>query len=110
MEFPVKLLWTGGWDSTYRLLELVFKEQRAVEPYYVIDPFRLSTSIELDTQARIKEAIGYRSSGAAQLIADTRIIQLSEIAPNETVTVAYNRLRQSAGIGTQYEWLARLSF
>lgn len=30
---PVPLLWTGGWDSTFRLLVAVLIERRTVQPY-----------------------------------------------------------------------------
>lgn len=31
---PVKMLWTGGWDSTFQLLELLFVQKSEVIPYY----------------------------------------------------------------------------
>ena len=34
----VKLLWTGGWDSTFRLLQLLLLYEKKVQPYYIIDP------------------------------------------------------------------------
>ena len=32
---PVPLFWTGGYDSTYRLCELLLIEKRAVQPIYI---------------------------------------------------------------------------
>ena len=32
---PVPLFWTGGYDSTYRLCELLFIEKRIVQPVYI---------------------------------------------------------------------------
>ena len=37
-----KVLWTGGWDSTFRVLYLVLVEKCQVQTYYIIDPFRWS--------------------------------------------------------------------
>src|SRR5688572_33020809 len=37
---PVALLWTGGWDSTFRLLMLLLVERRAVQSYYIVDRLR----------------------------------------------------------------------
>ena len=44
---PIKILWTGGWDSTFQLLRLLFLDKQPVEPYYLIDEERPSTGIEL---------------------------------------------------------------
>lgn len=30
------VLWTSGWDSTFRIIQLI-KEGREVQPYYIID-------------------------------------------------------------------------
>ena len=49
----VNLLWTGGWDSTFRLLQLLLSHRVPVVPYDLEDPTRASTRIELDTMARI---------------------------------------------------------
>jgi len=35
---PINLFWTGGWDSTFRLIQLVFVNKKTVHPYYIIDP------------------------------------------------------------------------
>src|SRR5690606_13578695 len=42
---PVNLLWTGGWDSTFRLLSLVVQQHRCVQPYYVLDDVKLRPSV-----------------------------------------------------------------
>ncbi len=36
------LFWTGGWDSTFRLLQLLLDEHKAVQTYYLLDSFRAS--------------------------------------------------------------------
>lgn len=54
---PIKILWTGGWDSTFQLLRLLFLDKQPVEPYYLIDEERPSTGIELLTMKRIRQSI-----------------------------------------------------
>ena len=39
---PVQILWTGGWDSTFRLLQLLLELKLEVIPHYVIDDTRES--------------------------------------------------------------------
>ncbi len=33
-EFNV--LWTGGWDSTFRVLDLVLHQKATVQPHYLL--------------------------------------------------------------------------
>ena len=41
-----KILWTGGWDSTFRVIELSRKNV-VIQPIYVLDSGRKSTDYEL---------------------------------------------------------------
>jgi len=41
----VNLLWTGGWDSTFRLLQLILDTRATIQPVYVIDTARRSSLI-----------------------------------------------------------------
>lgn len=34
---PINLLWSGGFDSTYRLIELTVIHRRVVRPVYIVD-------------------------------------------------------------------------
>lgn len=43
----VNILWTGGWDSTFRVVELSRMEGITIQPVYVIDPNRKSVPYEL---------------------------------------------------------------
>jgi hypothetical protein len=106
---PTPLLWTGGWDSTYRLLSLVLIERRAVQPYYVLDDATLRPSVpaERNAMARIRDQLRERAPHAARLIHPTIECNLHEIGPNAEITQQFERSLRSAFIGGQYEWLAR---
>jgi hypothetical protein len=99
----VRLLWTGGWDSTFRLLHLVLVEQRTVNPYYVIDPQRTSASVEIETMRALRAEL---PSG---LITPTVFREVGDIAENEPITQKFERLRARSPLGPQYDWLARLA-
>lgn len=43
----IPILWTGGWDSTYRVLDLLYNSDTAIQPYYLIYLGRASTLHEL---------------------------------------------------------------
>lgn len=52
----VNILWTGGWDSTYRIVEL-FREQVQIQPIYCCDPSRGSMQKEVETMEKIRGAL-----------------------------------------------------
>ena len=36
---PVYVFWTGGYDSTFRICQLLIKEKVAVQPVYISDKY-----------------------------------------------------------------------
>lgn len=103
------LLWTGGWDSTFRLLSLAMREHRPVQPYYVLDDVKLRPSVpaERHAMACIRDRLERSSPRAAALVLPTVECTLQQIAPNEDITQQFENSLRSAFIGGQYEWLAR---
>lgn len=106
---PVHLLWTSGWDSTFRLLDLIFVKGMTVQPYYLTDPDRPSTQIELGRMELILSTIAATDESAANLILPLVVIDRTTVLAYPEITDAYNRLRLSHHVGTQYEWLARFA-
>jgi hypothetical protein len=107
----VNLLWSGGWDSTFRLLYLVFVEKRCVQPYYIIDVNRDSTLHELRAMHAVREEIAKKNPQLANLVKPIIIISIDDIKPDLEITAKFNRLNESLPkpIGLQYEWLARFA-
>jgi hypothetical protein len=104
---PVNLLWTGGWDSTFRLLQLLLLRGRTVQPHYVIDADRLSTCAELRAMTNLKARLFAERPETRKLLLPTRFKELFEIQPNPDITAAFQRIHQRCFLGTQYDWLAR---
>ncbi len=110
---PVNLLWTGGWDSSFRLLQLLLIHNRTVQPHYIIDPHRRSTGVELETMHRIKRALFSSHPETKRLLLPTKLKDRFDIQPMPDVTEAYvsvcERMRISKGgyLGHQYDWLTR---
>lgn len=104
---PVKLFWTGGWDSTFRFIQLLLIHRMAVQPYYIIDPGRSSTLIEIRTMTDIKNALINKKPELKHLILPTIFKELHQIEKNEQIVESYKRLALVESIGIQYEWLAR---
>lgn len=105
----VSLLWTGGWDSTFRLLYLVFVEKRCVQPFYIIETGRASTLHELRAMHVVRGEVAKKNPQLADLIKPTIIVSDHNIKPDPEVTVKFNRLRERHSIGSQYEYLARFA-
>lgn len=104
----VNLLWTGGWDSTFRVLNLASEHRCTIQPFYVIDPHRPSWRIELQTMrmmtARCHKEPKYRGS-----ILPVITIEKDDISSCEAITASYLRLREREKLGSQYDWLPRLA-
>ena len=55
------VLWTSGWESTYRVVDLILNKKEEVQPYYILDNKRVSSKVEINTMKKIKRKIGRAS-------------------------------------------------
>lgn len=99
------VLWTGGLDSTARIVELSRKEV-TVQPYYVIDPLRASTKYEMDAMDSIRVSLINDHLTKADIL-PIMLIKTDDIAPDSTITTAWKRLNKKYKVGSQYDFLAR---
>lgn len=106
-EDCVNILWTGGWDSTYRMVELSMRKV-SVQPIYVVDPARTSVQYEMNAMDEILYALKEKPKTAATFY-PIKKIKLTDIPENSDVTNAYQLFYQEADMGRQHDWLARLS-
>lgn len=101
------LLWTGGFDSTFRLCQLVLVERRPVLPIYIANPRRRSLLVELKAMEGIRQAIRRRDANAAALIRPTRLHLIADYLPVPAhIKRRYELLEQRCKVGSQYAWLA----
>lgn len=105
MKPSVNLLWTGGWDSTFRLLQLLLQHRVPVVPYYLEDPTRASTRIELDTMARIAEYLRDAFPHTRDLLQPLRIAMVGDVHEDADIVAALREVRRRSYIGSQYAWL-----
>ena len=105
----VDLLWTSGWDSTYRLLQLVLQERRAVQPYYVTDRDRPAWRMELAAQERIRDALAKKDPEAAALIQPSEVVDRHDLPEDVEIAAAFQRMKERSYIGYQYDFLAKLA-
>jgi len=105
---PVKLLWTGGWDSSYRLLDLVLAQGRAVQPiYFTLD--RRSAPLERQAMERIRAELAERWPGSVPLLGPTQYLDMAPVPEDPDALAALVALRGLPGarrLGGQYYSLA----
>jgi hypothetical protein len=105
----VHLLWTGGWDSTFRLIQLLVATDVNIAPIYVIDPDRKSSLLEIKTMAVLRRMLQASFPSAQHRILPHRYFSKEDIPPDPEITKRYRKLRERAVLGNQYDWLARLA-
>ena len=108
MSREIRLFWSGGWDSTFRLLQLSQVEGLVIRPLYIRDHARLGMPYEL---AAMRDILPQVRSVAHARVLDVDLYDRSAIYrdfPNERVSEAYGRLAEEFGLGYQYELFALL--
>jgi hypothetical protein len=102
----VNLLWTGGWDTTFRLLQLLLLHKKKVQPYHIIDADRLSTGAEIRAMRDIKKQLLERHPQAGARLLPTIFKDLADIPPNPGLAGAFKEIKKHSSLDRQYEWLA----
>lgn len=101
----VRILWTGGFDSTLRILQLS-RMDVIVQPYYLVDSkYRNSIKNELEAMEAIMADI--KADPLTRFVFKPLIkADVSGIKPGAEVLDAWKRLDGEIGLGSQYPWLA----
>lgn len=99
----IEILWTGGFDSTFRVCQLSRKEVE-IQPYYLSDK-RQSEKNELNAIKVITEKLRANKQTKAT-ICDLIYVDYNERSNNEEISKSYKKLREKDFMGGQYEWLA----
>ena len=102
----VNVLWTGGYDSSFRMVQLS-KIRVVIQPYYLSDN-RRSEKNELNAIAQITADIKKNPQTKCTIL-PLIIFNTSEVKPDAEITKSYHKLRKVVPIGSQYDWLARFS-
>ena len=100
------LLWTGGWDSTFRLLQRVLVEEQSVQPIYLINPDRQSVRQELKSMALISAKLCAEYPKAKTRLLELKIIGAFCLEPLKKYQQAFENILIKQYLGTQYAWLA----
>src|SRR5699024_4580207 len=87
------IFWTGGWDSTFRLLQLLFIEKREVQPIYVLDLLYKSTVCELISMNEIRNKLSGKGINKDQL-KPTIYIDKSGIEIDNGISEAWSNIKK----------------
>ena len=82
----VNILWTGGLDSTYRVLELS-RLPVIIKPYYIWDKTRGSIKQELNAMKKISHDIAVNPATKAKLL-PVNVVMDSDIKDDSEITNA----------------------
>lgn len=96
-DVDVYLFWTGGFDSTFRLCELLIDQNKVVQPIYIVDQSvdgipggqRKSWKKEIETMDKIIDIIHHRYPHTQQLLRPTLYMKDIQL-DRETVNTMTN--------------------
>ncbi len=102
----VHVLWTGGWDSSFRVISLMFESDVVVQPHYLVDEARRSTGREISAMNSMREALAGMGVRGSRL-KPTQYVNALLYADDATSLRLWNEVNASGHvIGTQYQWLS----
>ena len=99
----VEILWTGGFDSSFRVVQLS-KLPVNIKPYYLSD-HRASESRELHAIENITKTLKKKADTRGTFL-DLEIISMDQRERDEEISRVYHELLKEDFMGSQYEWLA----
>ncbi len=106
-EKVVNLFWTSGWDSTYRLMELM-TEGKTIQPYYILFETRKSAQMELKTMEEIRNYLKSKDNLKGKLL-PLKIIDPKDIKANPEMQESYDNILKKYYLGNQYPHFANFA-
>lgn len=102
----VNVLWTGGYDSSFRMVQLS-KMDVTIQPYYLSDN-RKSEKNELNAIKEITNDINKNDETKCDIL-PLKIYNVSDVKEDNEITESYLNLKKHFPLGTQYDWLRRFT-
>lgn len=103
---PVNIFWTGGWDSTFRVLQLVIEEKRKVQPHFVVRA-QASVGKEIKTMIDIRRELFRNYPETRGLLKPTFYADILGIENNSQITDSVNKIRRRYDFSGQYDFCGR---
>lgn len=100
----VEIFWTGGYDSTFRVVQLS-RMDITVQPYYLSDN-RTNEKYEVGAIEKITQLIRNHPDTKAEILPAIYISVEDRSASQPYIKDAYKRIFDKNWLGNQYVWLA----
>jgi len=106
----INILWTGGWDSTFRIISLILlNNNKIIQPYYIIDSQRVSAFKEIETMDMIRLVLYERYPWSRNILKPVNFVRIEDVKPNLSISRHYQNLLRRSFLGSQYDWLSRFA-
>ena len=104
-EEVINLFWSGGWDSTFRLLQLLLIERTKVQPHYMVwSGDTVGETVEAMLKIRSQLFSDYPET--KKLLLPINYFDSKGIKPNKKISDAFNKLEENNRVGAQHKKLA----
>lgn len=100
-----KVLWTGGWDSTFRIIQL-YRLRVTIQPIYILDQNRRSYVKEIEAIEKIAKELPVKFPKSNGKILPIIIQQREDIPSDYFLKFVSKVLKRRMSLGKQYYWLA----
>lgn len=100
----VEIFWTGGYDSTFRVVQLS-RMDVVIRPYYLSDN-RIAESYEIAAIEKATQLIRNHPDTKAELLDIVYVPVSDRPANNPEIKKAYENIFSKNWLGNQYVWLA----
>lgn len=101
------IFWTGGWDSTYRMVELS-RMDITVQPIYCVHEAVPSLHIELERLDKILQMLKAKKETKASFL-PVKQVKVTQYAADAEIENSWKKLRNTIRIGSQYIFLAKVA-
>lgn len=102
MKRIIEILWTGGFDSTFRVLQLS-RLPVVIQPFYLPDGREIQ-NIELSTIRKITDMLCQKKETKAE-IRPVQVVQLKKEELSPEIVEAYGNVLKKDWLGTQYMYI-----
>jgi len=102
------VLWTGGWDSSFRVIQL-YRLGAKIQPIYIYDHNRKSAKKELEVLHFLSKEIPLHLNEFNGNLLPLKIVNRNDIPSNFFIKIIHQILRKKLKIGKQYYCLACLA-
>ena len=105
----INLLWTGGWDSTFRLCQLSFKAVEVQPVYFIFNDAddRTNCKKEIEAQEKILPLLRQKPHTQAIIHAPIRLTK-NDLPQDEAFDAAFETWRESGKIPGQLHLIGKL--